>query len=197
MKNLTIIIVFVLAGLASRSAAQGYGSASLWGLGNNPAGTYCAAGGYGNYTAPGIGYGIAFGYACQANGYGSTAIGSQAVANGPWSMALGVQTAANGYGSLATGYLSLAGGTYSFASGLGANAASLYSASFGSYPVIRGNATAWVTTDPLFTVSNGQSATARSNAMVVLKNGAVLIKPAGDISMGAYTAGIKPDDTTP
>ena len=40
---------------------------------------------------------------------------------------------------------------------------------------------------PIFIIANGQSASARSNALEVLANGDIIItKPQGDISMGAY-----------
>jgi hypothetical protein len=64
----------------------------------------------------------------------------------------------------------------------------------------------WVDTDPLFEVGNGVSG-APSDALVVYKNGntvvsgtlaisgssnAVLVNPAGDLSMGSFTNGPQP-----
>lgn len=78
------------------------------------------------------------------------------------------------------------------------------------------NATTWTAADPLLVVANGDSDTQRSNALVVLKNGntgigtstptykldvdggvrvkngAVLVQPQGDLSMGTYTSGPQP-----
>jgi Head domain of trimeric autotransporter adhesin len=104
---------------------------------------------------------------------------------------------ASGKSSVTLGEASTASGDQTTAIGQGSKALALHSVAAGPFPVARGNPTTWVNTDPVFTVANGQSDTARSNALVVLKSGAVLVKPAGDLSMGSFTAGIKPDDTTP
>ena len=161
---------FLLVSLSLFLSAESYGQGTVYG-------------GF-NSQAPGL-------YAVVLGGHTNGAMAAYSVVLG------GYNNLANSIGSVAAGYQSQAAGYYSVAIGLGAYAAATYSVSLGTYPVIRGNPTQTIATDPMFVVGIGLTATTRSNAMVVLKNGAVLIKQAGDVSMGAYTTGIKPDDTTP
>ncbi len=79
-------------------------------------------------------------------------------------------------------------------------ATSVYQFTAGAYGVTGGNPHTWVATDDLFTVGNGQSAAAPSNAFSVKKNGdtsvagkllvagAIIVQPQGDLSMGSFTA---------
>lgn len=201
--------------LSLLSAAHAQYAASLWGTGNYTAGPYSATGGLS--CATGAGYSVAFGYQSGTGSqpYGGIAMGANCWSYGNWSLAMGSgsvaydsYTIALGSGAaagtsststdaancVAIGPSSLATGTASVAIGHGAESKALQSVAVGPYPIARGNGTTWVPTDPVFTVANGQSNVARSNALVVLKNGTVLIKASGDLSMGSFTAGIKPDD---
>ena len=44
----------------------------------------------------------------------------------------------------------------------------------------------------VFVVGNGTTASTRSDAVTVMKNGAVLVHPSGDLQMGNYIAGPQP-----
>jgi len=128
----------------------------------------------------------------------SLAFGNLAQATAGYSFSFGNQSKAEAVNAIAMGESAKAKASGSLAIGTSAEANSFRGIALGSFPVLRTNAslTTWVATDPVLTVSNGETATTRSNAMVVLKNGAVLIKPSGDLSMGSFTEGIEPDDTT-
>lgn len=110
-----------------------------------------------------------------------------------------VSNPANALTILKDGTVSLGGavvgtGVKSFAVGNGTQATSFVQTVVGQYNVLPSspNATAWAAADPLFVIGNGTAAGTRSNAMTVLKNGAVLIKSSGDLSMGSYTTGPQP-----
>ena len=68
------------------------------------------------------------------------------------------------------------GGQYNYGMGWGLELNGFANTVFGAFnsaPV--SPSTAWVTTDPLFTIGNGQSSGARSNALLIQKNGVVNI----------------------
>lgn len=139
----------------------------------------------------------AMGYEAKTYGFGSWAQGYQTESHGDWAQVSGYLAKAYGLGSYSRGNLSEAFGPWSLSMGLHTQAWTPYEMVVGAYNHIWGDPAVWVATDPLFTIGNGSSHTVRRNAMVVLKNGAVLIKPAGDLSMGTFTAGIKPDSSVP
>lgn len=95
----------------------------------------------------------------QATVTGATAIGQFASATGAWSWATGANTTASGF--------------YSTAMGFHSTATAYASLSIGQYndPVSTSNHSSWVNTDPLFILGNGTSDAARTNALVVYKNG--------------------------
>jgi hypothetical protein len=126
-------------------------------------------------------------------GTDAMAVGSNAQATGQNSAAFGDHTTAQGFGQFITG----------------------------SYNAPQGTATSAVASDQLFVVGNGTDNTHRSNAVTVLRNGsvgigtsspsaklevqgdtrlggnvsvtgAILLSPAGDLSMGAFTQGSAP-----
>ena len=109
-----------------------------------------------------------------ASGYGSTAMGSNTVASGYFGTAMGTFTTASGYGSTAIGTMGTANGTYSTVIGEGINAPSRDEIALGAYNTtytpVSGSGT-WSPSDRLFSIGNGTSASATSNAMVILKNG--------------------------
>lgn len=159
-----------------------------------------AASTYWNRDSIGL-YSFASGHNTRAQGFGATAMGRDTEAtnsyafatgyftnaDGQYSTAMGYNTDAFATGSTALGYSSDAEANYSFAAGYFAEAQAIYSVAIGdnvraqSYASIAvgrynfggGNATSWVGSSPLFEIGNGTSASARSNAMTVLKNGRI------------------------
>ncbi|WP_179320301.1 tail fiber domain-containing protein [Winogradskyella helgolandensis] len=104
------------------------------------------------------GYSTAMGYGTRASGYQSIAMGSYTTASGGFSTAMGSYTTASGIASTAIGS--------------GTTASSYASLAIGRYNVGGGNATSWVTSDPLFEVGVG-TFSSHSNALTILKNGKV------------------------
>jgi hypothetical protein len=146
------------------------------------------------------GYSVAMGNNTQAKGFSSTAFGELSKAFGNNSFAAGFANESYGQGAVAMGEQNSAAGSRSVAAGLGNSAMGGTSVALGNGNVVKGidamvigfknvnnslasfvagqyndsistsNPTAWVPTDPLFVIGNGSSATARSNAITVLKN---------------------------
>lgn len=159
-----------------------------------------AASTYWNKDSIGL-YSFASGLNTRAQGFGATAMGRDTEAtnsyafatgfftnaDGQYSTAMGFNTDALALGSTALGYSTDAGANYSFAAGYFAEAQALYSVAIGNavraqsyssmaigrYNVGGGNATSWVSTDPIFEIGNGTGSSTRSNAMTVRKNGNV------------------------
>jgi hypothetical protein len=185
---------------------------TAWGPYSTALGYQCQTGSWGGF-AQGqqcIAYGICSGaIGALSSAYSSEcfAIGHSAQAGDP----TGVTTIANrtnytdafafGNGAKALNWYAYAmganasaTGASSVAIGQNASATAFNSIAIGPYPVTWGSPTAWNANEPLVTISNGTDATTHaSNALVVLKSGAVLINQAGDLSMGSYTAGTKPN----
>jgi hypothetical protein len=185
--------------IAFGSSTTSSGSAST-AFGNNTtaSGNYAVA--FGSSTHATGDKSLAAGYYSMASGAYSVAMG-QAVASGTASVALGEATA-TGYSSVALGEAT-ASGTYAVAAGnWSATAAAYDSFVVGAYNnnggVSSPSHTTWVATDPLFEVGNGTSSTAKSDALVVYKNGVVAVhnvvrvNAGGDLSMGSFTAGTAP-----
>lgn len=144
---------------------------------------------YGNSWDPdSIGrYSIAAGYGTKAKAYYSVALGRNSIATGSSAFTVGDGTEATGNASVATGYRTKATASYSNAGGFYAEANAPYSNSFGYYTeanTIYGNAfgrynvgagssSSWVDSDPIFEVGIGSNASARKNAITVLKDGRV------------------------
>jgi hypothetical protein len=118
-----------------------------------------------------------------ASGVGSKTFGS-GMASGFGAMTIGGGTAsgfvaatlfagvASGDYSVAMGESSLASGTNSIALGRNTTAQAYGSTVIGSYNIVSGNQTTYVSTDPMFVVGNG-TYLVPSNAITVLKNGNV------------------------
>jgi hypothetical protein len=129
----------------------------------------------------------AMGQSTTASGFVSTAMGDATTASGPYSTAMGGFTTASGFVSTAMGYTTTASGDYSTAMGVITSASGDYSTAMGrsntalSYAslaigrfndsIATSSLGSWVATDPVFYIGNGASNAARSNAMVVYKNG--------------------------
>jgi hypothetical protein len=130
-------------------------------------------------------YSVAMGDGPVASGSSSTALGSHTVASGHESTAMGSASIASGEKSTAMGAArTIASGRYSTAMGFGTTAKSGYETAIGSYnteytPL---TTTHWRATDRLFVIGNSPDNSARSDAMVVLKN--------GNIGVGTSTPGV-------
>jgi hypothetical protein len=167
------------------SVASGLGSVAM---GNNSTsqgdnsfaiGTNTTASGYasiaiGNETRSTGFASVAFGDLSYATGRTSTAMGNKTTASHFYSTALGAFSHASGYTSTAMGWLNSASGDYSTAMGMFNLAKGYASTVIGRYndSILTADQTNILETTPLFIIGNGPNS-ARSNAMVVLKNGNV------------------------
>jgi hypothetical protein len=182
----------IFDGIRARSTASGSNSAAFSGA---------TAGGVNSFavgvaSTAGI-CATAIGFAAVATGGYSTAIGQNADATNNGSIAIGTGTNASGSNAMATGSSTTASGGYSTATSAGySTIANSYDAfvagqyntglsSSGATP----NAGTWVATDPLLEVGNGTGSSAKSDALVVYKNGnaafqgVVTVAAGGDIPM--------------
>jgi|GEM_PF-2440041 len=136
----------------------------------------------------------AMGNGTKASGQGSFAIGYQTEATAEWSVSMGFLTEATASSSTSMGYLTEAKGTYSTAIGRQTDADAYSEVAIGSYNTIDNSASpaTWASTDRIFTVGNGTSASNRSDALVILKNGKVGIannKPESALTIKENTTG--------
>ncbi|WNJ16999.1 tail fiber domain-containing protein [Pontibacter sp. G13] len=185
-------------GMGISTKAKGYNSVAM-GRYTVASGTYATAMGY-QTRATGI-RSTAFGILAEATGVNSTAMGSSTLASGTTSFAIGSNSEAVGTMSTAMGSNTLAQGTHSLAAGFASDATGEQSFALGYYTVASGNRSTalgaftqaqainsvaigqynvgggtfnnWVSSDPIFEVGIGTSATTRENAMTILKNGFV------------------------
>jgi hypothetical protein len=106
-------------------------------------------------------------------GFGSVALGSNNIASGHTSTAMGYYSKASGQFSLAIGAFATASGNSSASLGTGTVAKGATSTVIGLYndSILTSDQSAVETTTPIFIIGNGNGFDARSNAMVVLKNG--------------------------
>jgi hypothetical protein len=161
------------------STAFGYWSRTF-GWNSISEGAYCVAGGNGS---------VAMGVSSGTSGEAAISLGNGNSASGTYSVALGGDAVASGFGSTAMGSCTTSSGYCTTSSGAYTTATAEASFVVGAYNIGGGNPTTWVSTDPLFEVGNGTSATALSDAMVVYKDGSaifqgpVTIAPGGDIPM--------------
>ena len=186
--------------LGNGTTASGIYSTAL-GVGTTASGNYSTSMGSGT-NASGL-YSTSMGESTNASGLDATSMGLSTDATGDQSVSMGFLTSAVGSQSLSTGRSTSALGNTStstgyFTSSRGEAAFSMggFSKAIGDYSVVMGNNTVskayaslsigqyndsiagsnallWVPTDPLFIIGNGTSASALSNAMMVLKNGNV------------------------
>lgn len=101
----------------------------------------------------------------------SMALGLNPRASGYAATALGFNTHAAGFSATAVGYDTKAAGLYTFSAGNRTEARAYASTALGQFNAAGGDSANWVETDPLFVVGNGRSASNRSNALTLLKNG--------------------------
>ncbi|MBX2986254.1 MAG: DUF1566 domain-containing protein [Bdellovibrionaceae bacterium] len=116
-----------------------------------------------------------FGMNSEAQGTAAFSAGQNAKANGYTSIAIGENVEATGGNTAAIGAGAKATGTGSMALGANTTADSYAQTTVGWNNALKGSedAASWVATDPLFVVGNGQTTAARSNALMILKNGSV------------------------
>ena len=118
-------------------------------------------------------YAFASGYFSNADGQYSTAMGFNTDALALGSTALGYSTDAEQNYSTALGYFAEAQAIYSTAIGNGVHAQAYSSMAVGRYNVGGGNASSWVSSDPIFEIGIGTSNSNRANAITVRKDGNV------------------------
>ncbi len=125
-----------------------------------------------NTTASGT-VATAMGFNSLAGGAYATAMGNNGSASGESATALGNFTTASGFYSTALGSNTIASGDFSVAMGEFVNARSAYETVLGKYNTVYtpSSTTFWIPSDRLFSVSNGTSSGARSDAFTILKNG--------------------------
>ena len=131
----------------------------------------------------------AFGSGTTSNSYATTAMGLNTTASSSMATAMGYSTISGGIASMTTGFYSTATGDFTTAMGNNTNATGDNSTALGYYTTAKSysetsigsyntdyvplSTTSWNTGDRLFVVGNGASSSAKSDAMVVLKNGYV------------------------
>lgn len=113
-------------------------------------------------------------------------------------LCLGTNNDANSFGSVAIGHSNVSDSSFTFTAGynnkaigikafaLGENLTAVSANSFviGAYNVQNGSSTEWIPSDPLFVIGNGLPGQP-SNAMTVLKDGNIILKPS--LNSGAGT----------
>lgn len=141
-------------------------------------------------------YSFATGISTYAQGYAAFAAGSSTQAHGNNSISLGSNSTASGTNAITIGSSCLTqnGSTSSTAIGYGNQTFGNFATSMGYFNFansfaefvvgayntnLTGSTTGWVASDRLFTVGNGTSSAARSDAFVILKNGNTGIGTAG------------------
>lgn len=153
-----------------RDTASGQGSFAM-GFASKASGNSSTA--FGAFTKATGDYSFAAGNGSKAEGDFSVAFGVGAVSTGSASASIGNATISAGNSSMAMGNGTIARGDNSVSAGMGTVSRSNGSLSIGRYndSLTSSPAGSWITTDPLLILGNGTSDAARSNAMVVYKNG--------------------------
>ena len=180
-----------IRGSASNSYSIAIGSSSATG-----AGAISLGGAKLTYAQPIPNPSISVFYQAIAAGKPSMAMGYGVGAGGNFSIALGTGsdvftipsggTRSNGNFSVAIGHYAHSDGNYSKAMGDHVTAYSAYETVLGRYNKSRtpGSTTDWISTDPLFVIGNGTGSSAKSDAMVILKNGEVYFPEVYDNPVG-------------
>ncbi len=127
-----------------------------------------------NWDKDNIGYfSVAMGYNTKAQSLYSIAMGNSTTASNWYSVAIGNSTNALGIGATAMGGFTTALGEYSIALGLGTTAQSFCETVVGMNNTVYSpeSYSDWHHNDRLFVIGNGHASGAKSDAMVVMKNG--------------------------
>jgi hypothetical protein len=192
MGNLASATASNATALGAGTTASGDGATAV-GLTTTASGSGATAAGSGS-TAQGN-FSTAMGASATASGTASIALGWGPVASGDRSTALGELTTASGGTSTALGRETTASGLYTTAMGYTTTAQAHGSVAIGQFNVVAGDESSWVATDPLLVAGNGNDASARSNALTLLKNGNLTI--AGTLTQSSdirLKEGIEPLD---
>lgn len=122
-------------------------------------------------------FSIALGWSPLASGEGSVAFGNFTMATGDFSTAFGADAVASGLASTAFGASSIASGDFSTALGDETIAKSYAEVSLGAFNTdyTPTSTTDWEATDRLFVIGNGQNSGAKSDALIITKNGNLTI----------------------
>lgn len=124
---------------------------------------------------------VAIGKLANASGVGSVALGNGSTSQGFGSFASGLGSNAVGSNSVALGQFAIANGDYGYSLGSATMADAYNSFVIGRHNIGGGTTDSWVETDALLEVGNGESATSKSNALTILKNGTITA-PSFDIT---------------
>lgn len=128
-------------------------------------------------------YSLAAGRYSLATGDYSTALNIYGVASGQYSLVANYSNDASGLAASSLGRDNLASGDVSLAHGKETTAHDFCEITGGQWNVVgTGNMTSWVAADNLFTLGNGTSSGARTNAFQVKKNGQV--KAGSSVAVG-------------
>jgi hypothetical protein len=176
--------------LGDQASASGDHARAL-GNQSNSSGTHSYALGA-NAVASG-GHGYAMGSGSTASGWSSIALGQSSSASGAHALALGDRSTASGYNSAALGSFSRAVGSGAIAGALESPSRSFQEVQFGMYvdttALGTSNATNFVPQEALFVIGNGTSTSARSNAMVIRKDGTTTFSDSLSVLGNATFAG--------
>ncbi|AHI05326.1 hypothetical protein BDW_04090 [Bdellovibrio bacteriovorus W] len=169
---------FQMARTSATAVASGSRSFLAGGMENTVVGDDSAVIGGGGNTINDIQSAIIGGYGNTTTNVADVIIGGDSNrATGGYSAILGGtnNTAGGGQSLVLGGSRNVASGTNSIAAGYYVNSESLNQVTFGRYNLSKGgeNSGNWIATDPLFVVGNGDSSAAKSNALMILKNGNV------------------------
>jgi hypothetical protein len=115
--------------------------------------------------------GLATGAFTKAGNYAAAAFGDHTYASGHTSFATGFETTAAGHLSSTFGLQTTANGSNSIAMGDNTTAQAYGSFVLGRYNVVSGTPGIWNNAEPAFVIGNGTSASSRSNAVTIYKNG--------------------------
>ncbi|MEZ4794332.1 MAG: tail fiber domain-containing protein [Flavobacteriaceae bacterium] len=159
------------------------------GFGSTASGTYSTAMGWAN-TASGA-YSFSLGQNSTASGWSSTALGRVSTASGSQSMVFGHGLTVSGANSIGIGNNGTLSGGNSITIGNDLIAPSGYEVAVGNYNTtyVPNSTTAIDNADRLFSVGNGTSTVARSNALSIYKDGTLNINDAYNMPLADGTAG--------
>jgi len=161
--------------MGSTTVASGSYTTAM-GLNTTASGDYSTA--LGRVTTASGDYSTTTGSGTTALGNISTAMGHTTSASGYASTAIGDNTTASGDNSTAVGYVTTASGDFSTAMGSMTTAPSGFEIAMGRFNTNYNYAwnSGWDPNDRLLVVGNGTSNTARSDALIIYKNGNITVK---------------------
>ncbi len=117
----------------------------------------------------------ALGWLNISTGRGSFTTGYLNTADQAWGQAIGYNNTTHGTWGFTGGYGSFSWGDASFAFGTQISSNSINMTTFGAYndtsQYANANKNSWINSDPLFVIGNGASSLAKSNAIILLKDG--------------------------